>query len=75
VGRIEFGPTSRAKGGCCPDPRPRITFSLWWSQGDPLDNEREGELQVRADELPVFAAQMRELTGLHGNAERFRRVR
>jgi hypothetical protein len=52
-----------------------ISFSLWWSRGDPLDNEREGEPHIRADELPVFAAQIRKLTGLRGEARRFRLAR
>jgi Family of unknown function (DUF6228) len=52
-----------------------LTFSLWWSLGDPLDNEREGELHVRADELPAFAARLRELTGVRGSAQRTRQSR
>ena len=52
----------------------RITFELWWSKRDPLDNDREGELEVRADDLPRFATQVRELTVLRGQAARFRVV-
>jgi hypothetical protein len=50
----------------------RLAFSVWWSHRDSLDNERRGELLVRADQIPEFAARVRQLTGLRGPAERFR---
>ena len=50
-----------------------VRFHLWWAQGPTLDNEREGELHVGAGALPRFAAQVRELTGYSGDAERLSR--
>jgi hypothetical protein len=47
-------------------------FRLWWAGDDPLDNERAGELHVRADELPVVATRVRQLTELSGEVERLR---
>lgn len=49
-----------------------LNFRLWWSRGDPLDNERKGQIFVRASDFPDFAASLRELTGLHGTADRLR---
>lgn len=48
----------------------KLAFSIWWSRGDELDNEREGELVVSRDELPQFAARIRELTKLQRDANR-----
>lgn len=42
----------------------KLAFRIWWSRADELDNEREGELLVSREELPVFAEQLRELTQL-----------
>jgi hypothetical protein len=39
-----------------------LDVRLWWSRGDELDNEREGQLIVRRDALPQFARQLRKLT-------------
>jgi hypothetical protein len=41
-----------------------LRFELWWSRDDALDNDREGELRVRAEELPSFAAQIRAIAGV-----------
>jgi hypothetical protein len=30
-----------------------LTFSRWWKDGDELDNERTGQLLVRAAELEL----------------------
>jgi hypothetical protein len=55
-----------------PDDLVRLSVSVWWKDGDELDNERRGELLIRAAEVSNFAAGLRELTGLHGPADRFR---
>jgi uncharacterized protein DUF6228 len=52
-----------------------LTFSLWWSRGDALDNERQGEVHIRADEVPAFVGQIRELTGLQARRNCFRQGR
>jgi hypothetical protein len=46
-----------------PDQLTALTLSVWSRDGDELDNERGGQLLVRAAELPEFAARLRELTG------------
>jgi hypothetical protein len=43
-----------------------LDIRFWWSRGDELDNEREGQLIVRRDALPDFAHRLRELTGAKG---------
>ncbi len=43
-----------------------LDVRLWWSRGDELDNEREGQLIVRRNALPQFARQLRELTARKG---------
>ena len=43
-----------------------LDVRLWWSRGDELDNEREGQLIVRRNALPQFACQLRELTARKG---------
>lgn len=45
-----------------------LDIRLWWSRGDELDNEREGQLIVRRDALPQFARRLRELTGAKGKS-------
>ena len=40
-----------------------LTFCVWWKDGDELDNERGGQLLVRAAALPEFVGRLRELTG------------
>ena len=45
-----------------------LDIRLWWSRGDELDNEREGQLIVRRDALPQFAHRLRALTGARGNS-------
>ncbi len=45
-----------------------LDIRLWWSRGDELDNEREGQLIVRRDALPQFAHRLRELTGAKRNS-------
>jgi hypothetical protein len=49
-----------------------FAFSLWWSEGDGLDNTREGTLHVHAEDLPDFAKRLRDLTEVEGPVRRFR---
>lgn len=53
------------EAGAGADDQVNLAFSMWWSRGDELDNEREGKLVVRRGELPQFAARLRELATLH----------
>lgn len=63
----EFGElTLEAEGGR--DDHVVLDIRLWWSRGDELDDEREGQLIVRRDALPQFAHRLRELTGAKGEA-------
>jgi hypothetical protein len=47
-----------------------LDIRFWWSRGDELDNEREGQLIVRRDAQPDFAHRLRALTGAKGTGVR-----
>jgi len=68
-GEVELQATNLGTGTVALD------FSFWWARGGTLDNQRRGQLHVRADSLPEFAAQIRDLTGLKGPASRLQPAR